>query len=109
GHCVRSEPTTREGLSAGNSCSRPGKLPEARPASLVGAGAAANIHASEVPLRHPGGFPAVESRLNFDISRQPDYFTCGPTALQGVYRFFGDDISVAQLISEIERTENGGT
>lgn len=51
----------------------------------------------------------MESRLNFDISRQPDYFTCGPTALQGVYRFFGDDISVTQLISEIERTENGGT
>ncbi len=51
----------------------------------------------------------MESRLNFDISRQPDQYTCGPTALHGIYRFFGDDRSLESVIAETPTLDNGGT
>lgn len=51
----------------------------------------------------------MESRLQFEIDRQPDLFTCGPTCLQAVYRFFGHDLPLSQVIAETPRQENGGT
>lgn len=47
--------------------------------------------------------------LQLDISRQPDDTTCGPTSLHAVYRYFGDDISLQQVISEVHTLEAGGT
>lgn len=40
---------------------------------------------------------------------QPDDVTCGPTSLHAVYRHYGLDLSLRQLISEIEFLEEGGT
>lgn len=51
----------------------------------------------------------MESRLQFEIDRQPDQFTCGSTCLQAVYRYFGTEFPLAQVISETPRLENGGT
>jgi hypothetical protein len=51
----------------------------------------------------------VETQLQLDILPQPDATTCGPTCLQAVYRFFGDHISLEQVVSEVPTLESGGT
>jgi len=47
-------------------------------------------------LPHTHATPVV---LDVRIDRQPDYQTCGPTCLHAVYRYFGDDISLADVIA----------
>ena len=46
---------------------------------------------------------------NLDILPQPDDSTCGPTCLQAVYGFYGDDVALEQVISEVMLLEAGGT
>lgn len=48
-------------------------------------------------------FPAIA------IEPQPDSTTCGPTCLHAVYRHFGMEIPLHQIIEEIERLDHGGT
>ncbi len=43
------------------------------------------------------------------IEAQPDFTTCGPTCLHAVYRHFGLDLSLEQIIDEIHRLDHGGT
>jgi len=45
----------------------------------------------------------------FEIPKQPDDTTCGPTCLHALYRYFGDDVPVSNLIGEIPTVEGGGT
>lgn len=40
---------------------------------------------------------------------QPDDATCGPTCLHAVYRYFGDDIPLRQVIDETAVIATGGT
>jgi hypothetical protein len=47
--------------------------------------------------------------LDFDIRRQPDLVTCGPTCLHAVYRYFGDPLPLDQVIQEVHSLEEGGT
>jgi len=47
--------------------------------------------------------------LDFEIQRQPDDVTCGPTCLQAVYRYFGDHLPLDDLISEVSQLATGGT
>lgn len=47
--------------------------------------------------------------LDFRILPQPTETTCGPTCLHAVYRYYGDHISLGQLIDEIPRLKEGGT
>ena len=49
------------------------------------------------------------SHLHLEILPQPNDVTCGPTCLQAIYRYFGDDISLAQTIAEVPMLEEGGT
>ncbi len=49
------------------------------------------------------------SLLDFDIQAQPDDFTCGPTCLHALYNYFGDTLSLDQVISEVKNLHNGGT
>ena len=51
----------------------------------------------------------MEKQLRLEILPQPDHLTCGPTCLHAVYRFFGDHISLNQVIDEIPQLEDGGT
>lgn len=51
----------------------------------------------------------METRLDFDIRRQPDNTSCGPACLDGVYRYFGKDSSLETLLGEVEALEEGGT
>ncbi|MBN1522622.1 MAG: peptidase-C39 like family protein [Candidatus Aureabacteria bacterium] len=43
------------------------------------------------------------------IMTQPDDSTCGPTCLQAVYNFYGDTISLQNVIHEVSYLEDGGT
>lgn len=47
--------------------------------------------------------------LPFDIRPQPDDTTCGPTCLDAVYRYFGDELPLDRLLREVPSFETGGT
>ena len=47
--------------------------------------------------------------LNVQIERQPDYTTCGPTALHAIYRYYGDPIDLQTVIAETPKLPTGGT
>jgi hypothetical protein len=51
----------------------------------------------------------METRLHLDMLPQPDGTTCGPTCLHAVYRYYGDDIPLEQVIAEVPSLEGGGT
>ncbi|MBN2429277.1 MAG: C39 family peptidase [Deltaproteobacteria bacterium] len=51
----------------------------------------------------------MDSRLSLNILPQPDEITCGPTCLQAVYAYFGDHLSLDQVIDEVPMLEGGGT
>jgi hypothetical protein len=47
--------------------------------------------------------------LDLEILRQPDDSTCGPTCLHAVYRYFGDEIPLDDVIAEVPSLLGGGT
>jgi hypothetical protein len=47
--------------------------------------------------------------LDLEILRQPDDATCGPTCLHAVYRYFGEDGALEDVIREVPRLSGGGT
>ena len=48
-------------------------------------------------------------QLPVKILPQPDETTCGPTCLQAVYRYWGDNESLDEVIARAGRLEHGGT
>ncbi|MCA9132559.1 MAG: hypothetical protein KDA45_05380 [Planctomycetales bacterium] len=52
---------------------------------------------------------AVNDEVKFVIQAQPDDTTCGPTCLQAVYSYFGDEIPLSQVIAEVPALAAGGT
>ncbi|GAB4193427.1 MAG: C39 family peptidase [Phycisphaeraceae bacterium] len=60
--------------------------------------------------KHPDKHDPFEPiSLNLSIQRQPDNSTCGPTALQAVYRYYGDPIALNTVIRETDKLAGGGT
>jgi hypothetical protein len=51
----------------------------------------------------------LEKRLKVSILPQPNETTCGPTCLQAVYRYYGDNVDLQQLINEVPALAGGGT
>ncbi|MEB2311872.1 MAG: hypothetical protein OZ921_13290 [Sorangiineae bacterium] len=51
----------------------------------------------------------MESVLRLEILPQPDDSTCGPTCLHAVYRYYGEQVGLEQVIAATRRLENGGT
>ena len=51
----------------------------------------------------------MDIELPVQILRQPDYTTCGPTSLHAIYSFYGDPISLDQVIAETTKVPGGGT
>jgi hypothetical protein len=51
----------------------------------------------------------METKLEVEILTQPDDFTCGPTCLHALYQYFGDEIPLEQVITEVQFLEGGGT
>ena len=49
------------------------------------------------------------TKIHLDISVQPDDITCGPACLHSVYEYYGDSISLQQVINEVKSLEGGGT
>jgi hypothetical protein len=48
-------------------------------------------------------------QLPVNILPQPDETTCGPTCLHAVYRYWGEDASLEDVIVRTGRLEHGGT
>lgn len=53
------------------------------------------------PLENPGRGLVVDP--------QPDDVTCGPACLHAVYRYYGDDISLSDVVADIWMLDAGGT
>jgi hypothetical protein len=51
----------------------------------------------------------VATPLSIDILPQPDDVTCGPTCLHAVYRFWGDDLPIEQIMAELRPQRGPGT
>ena len=51
----------------------------------------------------------MDTSLDFDINRQPDCSTCGPTCLHAVYQYYNDPIPLQEVIDEVCFMEEGGT
>jgi hypothetical protein len=49
------------------------------------------------------------SRIELEILPQPDDITCGPTALHAVYRYYGDGVTIDEVVREVPMLEDGGT
>jgi hypothetical protein len=47
--------------------------------------------------------------VHLDILPQPDDTTCGPTCLQAMYRYWGDEAPLDQVIAETPKLAEGGT
>lgn len=47
--------------------------------------------------------------IHIPIHTQPDDETCGPTSLHAIYQFYGLNISLEQVITEVKRSASGGT
>lgn len=59
--------------------------------------------------RRLAGRPIDASRLGLTVDAQPDDVTCGPACLHGIYRYYGDDIALDQVIADIRMLDAGGT
>jgi len=51
----------------------------------------------------------MTTKLHLDISMQPDDITCGPACLHSVYEYYGDTVSLQQVITEVKSLKGGGT
>lgn len=47
--------------------------------------------------------------VHLEILPQPDDYTCGPTCLHAIYRYFDDELPLEQVIRETGRLDEGGT
>jgi hypothetical protein len=47
--------------------------------------------------------------LPVSILPQPDDVTCGPTSLHAVYRYFGEEVQLDEIIDSVDFLEDGGT
>ena len=61
------------------------------------------------PIPAPGGTAPMESQLAVTMASQPDDTTCGPTCLHAVYRYYGEELGLLDLIGEVSMLEEGGT
>lgn len=55
------------------------------------------------------GYKAKYLNILPNIEPQPDSTTCGPTCLHALYRHFGDDVDLREVIDTIHRLDHGGT
>ncbi len=51
----------------------------------------------------------METTLQLKILPQPNNTTCGPTCLQAVYGYYGEELPLEQVIRETPKLEDGGT
>lgn len=47
--------------------------------------------------------------IDLSIHAQPDDETCGPTSLHAIYRYYGLNVDLSEVIQNVERCLSGGT
>ena len=52
---------------------------------------------------------SAQPHHGFRMTAQPDDTTCGPACLHAVYRYYGDEVSIDDVIHEAEALPDGGT
>ena len=52
---------------------------------------------------------SANKKLRLEILSQPDDWTCGPTCLHAVYRYFDDFVSLEDVVHGTPRLDEGGT
>jgi hypothetical protein len=52
---------------------------------------------------------AMRTRLPLEMMPQPDETTCGPSCLHAIYRYYGEDASMAEVVREVHSLKGGGT
>lgn len=52
--------------------------------------------------------PVMTAPHEFHISPQPDGSSCGPTCLQALYRFHGDEVTIDEILRTIPQLDDGG-
>ena len=58
----------------------------------------------------PPAAPSADSKwIPLELPPQPTETSCGPTCLHGLYRFYGVDLCLDQIIRDIETVPGGGT
>ncbi len=57
----------------------------------------------------PGKVHEPPVRLELAMQRQPNLETCGPTCLHALYRYYGDSITLEEVIREVPSLPTGGT
>lgn len=50
----------------------------------------------------------IRKRLHFQIAAQPDEVTCGPTCLHGIYRYYGDEIPLQEVVGGVDMLAGEG-
>ncbi len=51
----------------------------------------------------------MKTEIKLDIQAQPDDESCGATCLHALYRHWGNDVSLKEVVAGIELLESGGT
>ncbi|HEY3964515.1 MAG TPA: C39 family peptidase [Planctomycetaceae bacterium] len=51
----------------------------------------------------------METKLRVEILPQPDDSSCGPTCLHALYRYYGDELPLDQVLAEVPMLASGGT
>ena len=51
----------------------------------------------------------MHRRLVLEMLHQPTDTSCGPTCLHAVYRYYGEDVSLDRIVSEVVSVSSGGT
>ncbi len=51
----------------------------------------------------------TQTQFQLEILPQPDDTTCGPTCLHAVYRYYGEEMPLEQLIRDTPKLREGGT
>ncbi len=67
-----------------------------------------NADKSQDKAARPAARP-VEPALGLVVEPQPDDVTCGPACLHGVYRYYGDEITLDEVSADISMLDAGGT
>lgn len=51
----------------------------------------------------------MAKHISLDILPQPDDTTCGPTSLHAIYRYYGEELPLQEIIEAVGKLDTGGT
>jgi hypothetical protein len=51
----------------------------------------------------------MKTEIKLDIKAQPDDESCGPTCLHSLYCYYGDEVPLKSVITQVQKADYGGT